>query len=171
MREEIELQVGKLVDLKLQHAGRASNLFWLGFGDIVEIIRRGRIEETAEYSLHIQCSWRIILDNKIVVASKDFYSPNSEWNEENEDFDWDIPGNNRFDERIKAFIKNNEQIKVLQIDSDEVGGLNIILSGGYKLEVFPDSSEDDEQSEHWRLFNRKENSPHFIVTGKGIEKV
>lgn len=127
MKEEIELQVRKLVDLKLQHAGRASNLFWLGFGDIAEIIGRGRIEK--------------------------------------------IPGNNRFDERIKAFIKNNEQIKVLQIDSDEVGGLNIILSGGYKLEAFPDSSKDDEQSEHWRLFNRKENSPHFIVTGKGIEKV
>lgn len=53
MREEIELQVGNLVGLKLQCVGRSSNLFWLGFGDIVEIIRRGRTEVTAEYALHI----------------------------------------------------------------------------------------------------------------------
>jgi hypothetical protein len=171
MREEIKSQVGKLVGLKLQYAGRASNLFWLGFGDIVQIIRRGRTEETAEYALHIQCSWRITLGNKIVVASRDFYSPNSQWDEKNEDFDWDIQGNNRFDERIKTFTKDNGQIEVLQIDSDEVGGLKVTLSGGYKLEVFPDSSEDDEQSEHWRFFNRKENNPHFIVTGNRIEKV
>ncbi|NHC43059.1 hypothetical protein G6549_24490 [Bacillus sp. MM2020_1] len=171
MKEVIISELGKLVGLKLQYAGRASNLFWLGFGDIVEIIRRGRTEETAEHALHIQCSWRISLGKKIVVASRDFYSPSSEWDGDNEDFDWDIKGNNRFDERIKTFIKDNGQIKVLQIDSDEVGGLNVFLSGGYKLEVFPDSSEDDEQSEHWSFFNRKENSLHFIVTGNGIEKV
>jgi hypothetical protein len=155
MKEVIISELGKLVGLKLQFVGRASNLFWMGLGDIVEIIRRGRTEETAEYALHIQCSWRISLGNKIVVASRDFYSPSSEWDGDIEDFDWDIKGNNRFDERIKTFIKDNGQIKVLQIDSDEVGGFNVFLSGDFKLEVFPDSSEDDEQSEHWRLFNRK----------------
>ncbi|MDQ0862107.1 hypothetical protein QFZ72_005705 [Bacillus sp. V2I10] len=25
---------------------------------MVQIIRRGRTEETAEYALHVQCSWR-----------------------------------------------------------------------------------------------------------------
>lgn len=79
MREEIKSQIGKLVGLKLQYAGRASNLFWLGFGDIVQIVRRSRTEETAEYALHIQCSWRITLGNKIVVASRDFYTPYSQW--------------------------------------------------------------------------------------------
>ncbi|MEK4487111.1 hypothetical protein MHH81_16310 [Psychrobacillus sp. FSL H8-0484] len=171
MREEIKSQVGKLVGLKLQYAGRASNLFWLGFGDIIQINRRGRTEETAEYALHIQCSWRISLDNKIVVASRDFYSPSSEWDDKNEDFEWDTLGNNRFDERIKTFMKDNGQLTVVNIDSDEVGGLKVFLSDGYKLEAFPDSSEDDEQSEHWRFFNRKENGPHFIVTGNGIDKV
>ncbi|MFP5108661.1 hypothetical protein ACSU6B_18115 [Neobacillus sp. C211] len=38
---------------------------------------------------------------------------------------------------------------------DEVGGLKVFLSDGYKLEAFPDSSEDDEQGEHWRFFHRK----------------
>lgn len=171
MREEIKSQVEKLVGLKLQLAGRASNLFWIGFGDIAQIIRRGKTEETSEYALNIQCSWRITWCNKIVVASRDFYSPNSEWEDNNEDFDWDIQGNNRFDERIKTFLEVKGSIIVEQIESDSVGGLKVILSEGYMLEVFPDSSEENEHSEHWRFFNRKDNSPHFVVTGMGIEKV
>ncbi|WP_182006877.1 hypothetical protein [Priestia aryabhattai] len=58
---------------------------------------------------------------------------------------------------------------VERFESDEVGGLKIFLSKGYSLEVFPDTSEDDEYSEFWRLFNRKEDSLHFVVTGNGIE--
>ncbi|WML52242.1 hypothetical protein RCG17_23105 [Neobacillus sp. PS3-12] len=171
MKEVIISELGKLVGLKLQDAGRASNLFWLGFGDIIQIIRKGKTQESAEYALHIQCSWRITLNNKIVVASRDFYSPSSEWDGDIEKFDWDIQGNNRFDERIKTFTKDKERLKVKKIESDDVGGLKVFLSDGYKLEAFPDSSEDDEQSEHWRFFNRKDNSPHFVATGLGIEKV
>ena len=63
----------------------------------------------------------------------------------------------------------NEHTIVERVDSDEVGGLKIFLSQGYLLEVFPDTSEDDEYSEFWRLFNRKEDSPHFVVTGNGVK--
>jgi hypothetical protein len=172
MKEEITSEIGKLVGLKMQYAGRASNLFWLGFGDIFQLNRRGKIEETAEYALHIQCSWRITLNNKIIVASRDFYSPNSKWDDDNDDdFEWDKQGNNRFDELIEIFMKNNEQLKVKQIDADNIGGVILTFSNGCVLEIFPDSSEDDDQSEHWRFFNRKENGPHFVVTGNGIDKV
>ncbi|WP_227936450.1 hypothetical protein [Alkalihalobacillus deserti] len=166
-----EVIISELVGLKLQDAGRSSNLFSLGFGEITQIVRRGETQELAEYALHIQCSWRITLNNKIVVASRDFYSPSSEWNGDIENFYWDIQGKNRFDERIKTFIKNKGEIKVQKIDSDDLGGLKVFLSHGYSLEAFPDSSEDDEQSEHWRFLNRKDNSPHFVVTGMGFEKV
>jgi hypothetical protein len=68
-------------------------------------------------------------------------------------------------------MKNKEQLKVIQIDADTIGGFILTFSNGYMLEVFPDSSEDDDQSEHWRFFNRKENGPHFVVTGNGIDNV
>ncbi|WP_176586409.1 hypothetical protein [Priestia megaterium] len=170
MREAIRSQIGKLIGLNLRYAGRASNLFWLGFGEMISVTRRGKTEELAEYALDIQCSWRITKDNKILVGSRDFYSPRTGWNEENDDFDWDVQGNNRFDERIESFIENaKEHVTVERVEPDEVGGLKIFLSQGYLLEVFPDTSEDDEYSEFWRFFNRRENSPHFVVTGNGIE--
>jgi hypothetical protein len=49
MKEVIIAELGKLVGLKLQDAGRASNLFWLGFGDMIPIIRRGKTQVSAEY--------------------------------------------------------------------------------------------------------------------------
>ncbi|PGY07105.1 hypothetical protein [Bacillus sp. AFS031507] len=172
MKEAISSELGKLVGLKLQCAGRASNLFWLGFGEMISVTRKGKTEELAEYALDIQSSWRIIKENKILVASRDFYSPWSGWNEDNENFDWDIQGNNRFDERIKYFLEAvQENCIVESIDSDNVGGFKVFLSEGFVFEVFPDTSEDDEYSEFWRFFNRKDGSPHFVVTGNGIDKV
>ena len=171
MKEKIKTEVDKLVSLKLQYAGRASNLFWIGFGDMIQITKGGKTEETAEFVLHIQCSWRITSGNKIVVASRDIYSPRSDWKGDMEDFDWDIQGNNRFDERIKLLMNGKEPLRVEQIQPDWFGGLKVCLTNDYLLEVFPDSSEDDEYSEHWRFFSRKENSHHFVVTGTGIEKV
>ncbi|GGB43024.1 hypothetical protein [Fictibacillus barbaricus] len=171
MRAAIKAELNKINGLKLQYTGRSSDLFWLGFGEIFQIIRRGRTEETAEYTLHIQCSWRITLCNKIVVASRDIYAPNSEWDDLKNDFDWDIQGNNKFDERIKSFLKDTGRLMVERIEADDVGGIEVFLSNGYKLETFPDSSGDDDDSEHWRFFNRKENSPHFVVSGEGIERV
>jgi hypothetical protein len=49
---------------------------------------------------------------------------------------------------------------VERIEADDVGGIEVFLSSG-----------DDDDSEHWRFFNRKENSPHFVVSGEGIERV
>ncbi|AGK55271.1 hypothetical protein [Bacillus sp. 1NLA3E] len=113
---------------------------------------------------------RNTVENKIWVASRDFYTPNSDWEGSIEDFDWDIQDNNRFDERIKTFLEVNGSIIVEQIESDGVGGLKVVLSGGYTLEVFLDSSENNAHSEHWRFF-RKDNSPHFVITGSRIEMV
>jgi hypothetical protein len=171
MKEAIRTELGKLINLKRREAGRASNLLWVGFRERILVKRRGEAEEVAEYALHIQCSWRITRANKIIVASKDFYSPVSECDVE-EGFDWDEQGSNRFDERITSFIEGvKEELIVERIDSDELGGLKIFLSESYVLEVFPDSSQDDEYSEFWRFFNRKSDTPHFIVSGNGIETV
>ena len=172
MKEAIISELSKILGLKLQNAGRASNLFWLGFGEMISITKRERTDTVAEYALNIQCSWRICKGKRILVASRDFYSPFSEWDEANGDFDWDVQGSNRFDELIKSLLKRVQgNIIVESIDSDEVGGLKVFLSEGFVLEVFPDSTQDDEYSEFWRFFNRKNTSPHFVVTINGIDKV
>jgi len=171
MKEEIKLQLESLVGSKLNNIGRASNLFWLELGERLSVIRRGRTIELSEYALNIQCSWRITKENTIVVASGDLYSPNSDWNLDKEDFDWDVQGNNKFDEKIEYLMRSiKEPLTVEKIDLDEIGGLTIFLSKGFRLNVFPDISGDDEYSEFWRFYTRGKDSFHFVVTDNGIEK-
>jgi len=63
-----------------------------------------------------------------------------------------------------------EKLNVRKIESDEVGGLKVFFTEDYVLEVFPDTSDEDEYSEFWRFINFRNSSPHFVVTGFGIER-
>ncbi|PSL40914.1 hypothetical protein B0H99_10346 [Planomicrobium soli] len=169
MKEVIIKETDKLKGLKLRTAGRAANLFWLGFGEIIPITRRGETEEAPEFALHIQCAWRLSANFKIVVASQDLFVPRSDWAEDDEEFEWDIPGNNRFDERITDFLKVAAgTLFITEVQVDSLGGLKILMSNSFVLEVFPDSSEE---WEFWRFFNRQQNSPHFVVSVNGVEYV
>ena len=172
MREAIIKETDKLKGLKLRDVTRAANLISLGLGETISITRRGNTEESPEFALHIQCAWRLSTDSKIVVASQDLFVPRSDWTEEDEDFEWDIPGNNRFDERIKDFLKTADgNLVIIEVQVDSLGGLKILMSDSFVLEVFPDSSYESEDWEFWRFFNRRQNSPHFVVSGNGIEYV
>ena len=62
--------------------------------------------------------------------------------------------------------KINEPMIVLGLDADDVGGLRIYFSNGYKLELFPDDSLGEE---FWRFFQLDSETRHFVVTGNGIE--
>jgi len=42
MREATKSKLDKLVGLNLRYAGRASNLFWLVFGEKILVTRRGK---------------------------------------------------------------------------------------------------------------------------------
>ncbi|AZB42048.1 hypothetical protein CEF21_06955 [Bacillus sp. FJAT-42376] len=169
MKNEIESGLNPLIGLELQEAGRASNLFWLGTGPLATVQTKRGSEIGAEYSLHIQCSWRLSAGKKIIAGSRDFYSPSSQWNGEMDDFDWDEYGNNRFDERIQLFNGRKRKLIVEKIVADDLGGCILSFSDGVALEVFPDSSDEDPDTEYWRLFNWKEKSPHFVVNGLGID--
>lgn len=171
MKIEIEEKLNLLSGLPLNTAGRAANLAWFGFGELLTVKNKKRIEKkVAEYALHVQCSWRITKDNKILVAYRDMYSPSKQWNGK-ENFEWDIQDANRFDERIEGLLLTEFQPNVLveEIQADSLGGVKIFFTEHYLLELFPD---DSVEGEFWRFFSFREevSSPHFVVTGKGIEK-
>lgn len=154
-------------NLPLRYFGRACNLFWIGFGKLVKRKNsRGIYDEIAEYSLHIQCPWRIVRNNVIVIASQDIYIPktNIEWTE---DFDWDVQGENIFDEKTNQFFSNyNDNLIVSRVLVDEYGGLEIDFNDEFKLQIFPSASVDEEV---WRFFKTKDLNSHFVVTGIGVQ--
>lgn len=79
---------------------------------------------SGKYGLNIQCPWRLTLENRIMVASGDFYLPRTGLSDEA--FEWDNLGANRFDERIGVFKKGLESnVVVSEVSADELGGLKV----------------------------------------------
>jgi hypothetical protein len=160
IKEQIEEELKELLGQPLIEIGRAANLLWLSFGEKITVIdRNGHEKVKSKFSLNIQCSWRLIKENRIIVASKDIYLPRT--NSKERDFDWDNVGANRFDEKIEEFKKQEMlNIVVSKISADEYGGVKLHFKTGEVLDVFPDDSLEDE---FWRLIISGKESKHFVV--------
>lgn len=169
MKDEIERSLSALVGLPLWGSGRAADMEMFAFGERrVVPDRRGEPVEVGQYALHVQCAWRLVEADRIVVASRDYFYSAGNPDVEPPDFDHDQPGANRRDERIKAFFSHcGEDLPVVQrVEADRVGSLRIAMSRDVTLDVFPNGSLEDE---YWRFFTPRSNASHFVVTGRGIK--
>jgi hypothetical protein len=167
MKGEIEVATAALVGMPLWSSGRAG-LQWFAFGDRRTVTtRKGTPKEVGELALHVQCWWRIVRVDTIVVGSGDLYFPADEAAEAPDDFD---PNGvvTRLDHRVtQLFERETRAFTVRQVDVGAAGALRIVLDDGLALEVFPDESVSREA---WRLFRPYSDAPHLVVTGTGIER-
>jgi len=168
MKEEIERSLAVLIGRPMWAAWRAADMEMFHFGDRRTVQNRNReAVEVGDYALHVQCAWRLVDANRIVVASRDYYYPAGDPDVEFPNFDHDQPGTNRRDERMDKFFSKcgNAYPIVYRVEGDRVGSLRIVMSGEVVLELFPDDSLEDE---YWRFFQPRSDEKHFIVTGQRL---
>jgi hypothetical protein len=168
-KKTVEEQLSALYHKPLFLSGRTIDLQWFQFGQINQIkTPSGRWKEVGEYALHIQCCWRIVGLEGVIVGSEDRYYPSSSAKEIPDDFDWDKPGNNRCDANMSSFINQYCPLNVKSIVVDDIGGFSLLFERSFRLEVFPVSSLENE---HWRLFKPGEKtSPHFVLIGNVLTR-
>lgn len=162
--------VGILSGETLRDIGRACDMLWLSFGKTIKTVnRKGKEVLKGTYAIHVQCSWRVVDQNTkdILFTSSDIYLPNSNLEMDSE-FDWDIQGNNRFDEKVVQWKKDNKSIIVNKIVASDTGDLNIILNNRNTIEVFINKSVN---KECWRFFECSTKKQHMVINGNGIEFV
>lgn len=167
MNSEIENYLSQLHGKYLRNIGRAANIIWLNFIDLaVEKEYEGKDILSGSLCLNVQCPCRIIdkEDRKIIFASSDIYVPNSsiEWSD---NFEWDIQGNNLFDEKSNKWLLSNKKIFINDYKFNIFGDLKLNLSNGNIFEVLVNSSSNDEC---WRLFEKNSDKDHFVVTGQKV---
>ena len=76
MKSLVERAVEPLLHAAVWGWGRADDLASFQFGQKREVVNsRGEVKTVGEYALHIQCDWRIIRGDEIVVGYRDVYSP------------------------------------------------------------------------------------------------
>lgn len=154
IKNKIEILVGA----KGSTIGRAASMACMGF-------RTG----DSEYALHLQTAFRICEKDRILIAGCDMFeptealknSPSFDW----DTFQWDVQGFNRYDEWVKQFKKEYQQLTVQKVLVSPTGDLTIAFDRSIVLEVFPNSATE----ECWRFFERNSDA-HLVVTGRGIDE-
>ena len=117
---------------------RAADMATFQFGRRIQVrTLKGEAAEVGEYSLHVQCPWRIIRNETILVGSGD-------------------------DRLLVALFEGGREFMVEAVDLGKAGTLRIDFEKGFRLELFPNDSSDDE---HWRLFGTADDSQGLIVAG------
>jgi hypothetical protein len=163
----IEQVLGALVRLPLWAIGRASDLAWFQFGSQRAVKGWKGVEKTVgDYALHVQCPWRIIARDRIVIGRGDIFCPPQESDQPvPADFDWQK--GNRFDRIVRDLLENESRTLMVQaVSSGDAGLIRITLEGDYKLEVFP---HDSEVGEHWRFFKPCVQEPHWVFNDTGLQ--
>jgi len=89
-----------------------------------------------------------------------------QWHVLDEDFNWDVQGNNLFDKKAKLLFPEGSQITVTTAGLSGNCDLTITFSNGLCLESFVNASS---QEECWRLFMPGLEHGDLVVTGVGIE--
>ena len=160
------IQPEELAGKSVCKIGRAAAMCWIHFGRPVEIELRGRKRILGVLALDLDCPWRIRNSSGgIELGSADMFVPTSR-HVLDEDFNWDVQGNNLFDEKAKLLFPEGSQITVTAVGLSGNCDLTITFSNGLCLESFVNASS---QEECWRLFMPGLEHGDLVVTGVGIE--
>lgn len=165
--KDIHDTLNHLLNEKISYITRAVNMLCLGSGDCITILdTKGNMVEKSVMSLHIQSEWRITNRKKkeILLASSDFYVPNSTITDET-NFEWDIKGNNLFDEKSQIWLNERTDLFIKAYNINSYGDLQLTFSNDEQLTTFTDASN---ASEAWRFF-RISDEKHLVFTGFGCE--
>jgi hypothetical protein len=174
MRSTIEQRLSVLIGLPWWDAQRVGSVwesFHFGERRLLEDRKRGGIREVGSYALHIQCSWRIVSQQEVLVGWHDkFYPKGANPFDEPPDFDWDRVGVNRCDQRVEELLDlfTANPLTVESVASDIFGDIQIIFTNRYRLQTFHDDTLGYER-ELWRVFRPGDDSSHFVVTSGGID--
>jgi hypothetical protein len=148
-----------LVGLPIRCIGRAMNLLWLQFGELHRVPnRRGGTKVVGDWAVHVQCPWRLIRHDRILVGYHDFYyTPDG-----GPAKDWHAGERTRFDDVTSMICAEFDKMPpvVASVQVDDVGGFSVRLSSEHRLDVFPDRS--DETCDQWRIFQPGVDSKHFV---------
>lgn len=180
-KNEIIKIINKMSAMKgfeLRQIARPGAMMSLEFGEKIKKNTAGgnddrelEIKDTVDlkYAVHVDGFFRITHKGRIALSKDDMFRPSSLIQNDTldeVDFDWDIAGNNKFDEEKNKF--EDIDLVIQEIYVNEYGDLRIILSDDYSIEVFIDTNEDEEC---WRFFEVGNNEkPHIVVTGCGYSE-
>jgi hypothetical protein len=162
----VEKVLRPLIGAPLWAAHRAADMATFQFGERHPATNLlGRACEVGDFALHVQCAWRIVRQNRILVASDDLYFPSNYDRDPGvpEDFDWDRDPNLRDALLADLFHDGHAALHTSEVEAGPAGRVTLHFTGDAQLDVLPNMSL---RREHWRLLRPKSDSEHFVVSAE-----
>jgi hypothetical protein len=114
--------------------------------------QKGEVIDVSEFSIHVQCPWRVSHGTRIVLGQHDrfFPVPGSDGSVNIIEPEENTP---RWLERqvCELFRAQPDGLSVLGVAISELGDLEIRFEGDYLLSIFPAASIPGTECENWRL--------------------
>ncbi|MFP3796955.1 MULTISPECIES: hypothetical protein [Paraburkholderia] len=147
-KAEITKRLAVLVGLEVSWVSHAGDMLTMQFGPQRRHTLRGREREDGAWALHVQCDWRIERDGRAASSREDLRGADEKAHDTAT--------------RLHGMLVGQGPIKVEKLSAYDTGGMVIVLSRGYRLEVVPDGIEDDED---WRFFAPGIDAAHLVIEG------
>jgi hypothetical protein len=155
MVQQIAEALSRLVGLPLWGSHRALNMQMFAFGARKAAKNhKGEEIEFGEYALHVQCTWRIVSSDRIIVGSEDRHYPAqgvSFWKDFNSDLDSSL-----LDSRVSHWLDEHKSnpLRVKRISPGPPAGFQLYLERGFVLEVFPEHASVMDSRNYGGFFNQ-----------------
>jgi hypothetical protein len=170
---EISTRLSVLVGLNVSGVSRAVDMLVFQFGPLTKrLSSKGTQTFTGDWSLHIQCPWRIEYGQSIYTGRSDMFEPaqaldGAVYRDEPSTL-LDSKLRDLFIETIRKASESPSPaapMLVTAVHSDTWGGVSIGFSTGHSLAIFPDGSA----SEDWRFFSFSGAHPHLVIEGGALD--
>ena len=136
----MSINIKNIVGYRFINIGRCLDLCWMIFES-----------NAIEYSLHLQCAWRITVDRSVLLTNMDII----------ENYD----DNSYFDKSIERFRKSLEEgVFVEEVSISKLYDVSISLSNSWTIEIFINDKE-----ECWRFFGKGKEETQQVVCANNME--
>ena len=162
IKKYIENNLSILKGKKIRQLRRMALMIGVDFGEDIEYKNSdNQIETKICFSLHIHSSWRLLKNGEICVGQSDLFNRDIGGFMTYECDDKSIANVEftRISRKLNEIFKT-EEIKVTEVEANELGDLKIYMENNYRLEIFVDAFED---AESWRFFRTDNDSKHIVI--------
>ena len=144
---------GILKNITCSEVGKGGLTIWIGFGDKIKV----KDKEKHLYYLVVQCAWRFLQNNKIILASGDMYR----CFDETKPFDIGNDFNSVYDEKVTALnMKLSRSVRVTKVNFSDTGDITLLLENDIVFQTFIENSVNDE---FWRFISYEDGDSKHIV--------
>ena len=151
MKEKIEKELKNIIGAEIKKVYRFKEMLCIEFK-----------KENITYHLHLQCPFKICLNNKIVVASFEIYVPIKKISLEKQK---KSISDSLFDIKAKKMLENNKFI-VQEVNVNDFGEFSVLFNNQYMLQIFNDTAIN---KEIYRFFSKSNKGDHFVVYGDRVK--